>query len=602
MTSKFPSKKSDIIHLIDEEVANNRPDIVWAVYSRKSRVKPNDPGYSMEYQPDVVEKYAREHGAKEVLFFEDVDKSGKNSKRDGFQDMLYAVKSGRVDVVAVHRIDRIFRNHRSTLELIDLLKKYKVKFVSVTENIDTDNWWGRLVLAVLSSLAEAYVLQTSDRNREIFEAVRAKGKQLGRHPLGYCNGLCSTCTDFNGDGYCPLYGGFDRPESKRGTLMVPHPIDRHVIVLIYDIYKQGMSFRDIANYLNNSLMPLPDGSQVKYRPRGLYGKKRKEGEQKFNRESIRIILSNPDYAGYVPEKRRPPLSMEDDLEHPENIPNPKIEGNAREILALYPAQHDPLISYATWLEIQSLKKTRAGSPAKKKGTPARKYPLSGVVRCWECYETLEKEFTLRGSTGGRGHIYYRCAYVQDFAPSRRKKRKTPRIDGVNPIVDTVDRDLIARHKQIPAGKLEEQVDRLVSRLMVPLEWGDMIAAYFLADDGMADFDRAGYTFRQELQKLKDLHEAGHISGPELERKTRLLQNSLKELMPTSKPEGQEILKELRPFGGFWRKLQDGDKHILLSIIFDSLFFNSEGKLIRAVAHEPFDQMLDLPSDGLLADE
>jgi DNA invertase Pin-like site-specific DNA recombinase len=602
MTNNFPFDKGEIIRLVSEKTGKSRPDNVGAVYSRKSRLKPNDPGYSMEYQPEAAEKYAREHGAKEVIFFEDADRSGKNSKREGFQDLLQAVKSGRVDVVLVHRVDRIFRNHRSTLELVDLLKKYKVKFVSVTEKIDTDHWWGRLVLAVLSSLAEAYVLQTSDRNREIFNVVRSRGKQLGRNPLGYCNGLCSTCTDFNGEGYCPLFGGPDRPESLRGTLMVPHPIDRHAIVMIYALYRQGLSFRDIAEYLNNSLVTLPDGSQAKFRPRGLYGENRKEGEQEFNRESIRVILSNPDYAGYVPERRRPQLSMEDDLEHPENIPNAKIDGNAREILALYPAAHEPLIPYAEWQEVQSLKKTRVTAAPSSSGKPARKYPLSGVARCWECYETLEKEFTLRGSKGGRGHIYYRCAYAQDFAPSRRKNKKAPRIEGINPIMNTLDEHLAARHKQIPARKLEEQIDRLVSRLVIPREWEDMIAAYFLDDDGMATVDRAGYTFQQELQKVKDQYEAGLISGPELERKSRLLQNSLKELMPTSKAEGREVLDEIRPFGNFWRKLQDGDKHVLLGIIFDSLYFDREGKLIRALANEPFDQLLDLPSDGLILDD
>ncbi len=602
MTNKFPFDKGEINRLISEEVAKSRPDNVWAVYSRKSRVDPKDPGYSMEYQPEAAEKFAREHGAKEVLFFEDADRSGKNSKREGFQNLLHEIKSGRIDVVLVHRIDRIFRNHKSTLELVDLLKRHHVKLMSVTENIDTGTWWGRLVLAVLSSLAEAYVSQTSDRNREILGNVRSKGKQLGRYPLGYCNGLCSTCTDFNGKNYCPLYGGLDRPESMRGKLMIPHPIDRHAIVLIYDLYQQGLSFRDIQDYLNNSFVTLPDGSQVKFRPRGLYGKKRKEGEQEFNRESIRVILSNPDYAGYIPERRRPPLSMEDDLEHPENIPNPKINGNAREILNLYPAKHEPLIPYSLWQEVQSLKKTRAGSSAQKQGVPARKYPLSGVARCWECYDALEKEFTLRGSTGGGGYIYYRCSYTQDLAPSRRKNRKTSRIEGVNPIMNTADQKLLARHKQIPARKLEEQIDRLVSQMVIPHEWEDMIAAYFLDDDGMAAVDRAGHTFRQELQKLKDLHEAGYISGPELRRKTHLLQNSLKELMPTSKLEGREVLKELRPFGTFWQNLQNGDKHILLGIIFDSLYFNNEGKLICALPHEPFDRLLDIPSDGMFVVE
>lgn len=66
----------------------------------------------------------------------------------------------------MHRLDRLCRNLESLLKFIRIIKRYKVRLVSVTEQIDTDNWWGRLVLYVLGALAEMNIWQSSARTRE----------------------------------------------------------------------------------------------------------------------------------------------------------------------------------------------------------------------------------------------------------------------------------------------------------------------------------------------------------------------------------------------------------------------------------------------------
>lgn len=241
----------------------------WGIYTRVSRIDPRQPGYSMETQPDRGVELAKAEGAREIKIYEDPGQSGKNSKRDGLQQMIQDAKAGgRLDVIVFHRVDRLFRNLESLLELVNLLRKNKIKIISILEHIDTDNWWGRLVLVILGSLAEAYVLQVSENTVGGLRRRRFHGLHLGRLPLGYCNGLCSICNDENGRGYCPLYGGPDRPESKHGKIAILHPVDRHVIPLIFKLYQEGMSFREVANYLNNNSVALPDGTEVIFRPRG----------------------------------------------------------------------------------------------------------------------------------------------------------------------------------------------------------------------------------------------------------------------------------------------------------------------------------------------
>lgn len=320
-------------------------------------------------------------------------------------------------------------------------------------------------------------------------------------------------------------------------------------------------------------------------------------DRKFDRESVRAILENPFYTGQVARYRRPRFNLDDDLERPENILPPKVEGNAREVLELFAGQHEPLISLEIWQAVEFMRKSKASTPLKSSNA-TRIYPLSGVARCWECFETNGQEFSLRGSLGGGGIVYYRCAYLHDQSLKRGPKKES-RIEGINPVVHSVDNELARRHKHLRADKLESQVDSLLSKLFIPDAWDDWIAAYYLTDDGMAEFERAGYKYRQELQQLGDLFESGHLSKPDLERRTRIVQERLNSLKPSIRPEVKNAIDGLRPFSDIWQKLLNAEKRLVLASIFAGLFFDREGRLIRALAYEPFDSLLGLPADGLV---
>ncbi|RMH32699.1 MAG: recombinase family protein, partial [Gammaproteobacteria bacterium] len=395
---------------------------IWAVYARLSREEPGRYQYSKDTQINKAEAYARNHGAEQVLVYKDWDYSGKNSKRPEFQRLIRDIKAGRVDVVVVHRLDRLYRNLESLLHFIRLLKKCHVCLMSVTEAIDTDTWWGLSVLHMLGMLAEMWVRQTSERTNASLNRRARKGLPLGDLPLGYCNGLCSACTDPNGEGYCPLWGEPDRIESQGGRIPVPHPVDHYVVRWIVDSYHNGMSYHDIADYLNFHDFTLPDGTQVHFRTRGKKSDRKKPIEQQdrtFKRDSIRIIVGNIFYAGFVARYPSPDFSIEDNVEHPERIPTPKPKGNPREIVEKHPGQHKPLITLQLWEANQSIRKGRSNSPTNAR-RKTRIYPLTGVGRCWECKRQKRVE-SLRG-TLDHGLVYYRCAYTQKSIKRRSTRR------------------------------------------------------------------------------------------------------------------------------------------------------------------------------------
>mgnify|MGYP001154534155 CR=1 FL=1 len=126
------------------------------VYSRVSSIEPKGHSFSMDYQPDRSEEYARSKGWLVVASYADPDRTGRNSKRPGLQAMIRDIESGRATVIVVHRLDRLYRNLESLLRFMRFLRKHRVRLVSVTEQIDTESWWGRLVLYVLGALAEMH--------------------------------------------------------------------------------------------------------------------------------------------------------------------------------------------------------------------------------------------------------------------------------------------------------------------------------------------------------------------------------------------------------------------------------------------------------------
>lgn len=128
------------------------------------------------------EKFMAELMVEEVF----IDKiSGKNMDRPELKRMLDFIRKG--DSVIVESISRFARNTRDLLELIDILTKKEVSFISLKENIDTTTPTGKFMLTIFAAVAELereYILQ---RQREGIEIAKQQGKYVGRKPIALPN-------------------------------------------------------------------------------------------------------------------------------------------------------------------------------------------------------------------------------------------------------------------------------------------------------------------------------------------------------------------------------------------------------------------------------
>lgn len=118
----------------------------------------------------------KELGVDEVY----IDKASGKSKDNRAQlyTMLEYVRKG--DTVIVESISRFARNTKDLLELVEILTKKEVEFVSKKEAIDTTTPTGKFMLTIFGAVAELereYILQ---RQKEGIAIAKSEGKYKGR--------------------------------------------------------------------------------------------------------------------------------------------------------------------------------------------------------------------------------------------------------------------------------------------------------------------------------------------------------------------------------------------------------------------------------------
>lgn len=410
LAAYYQATGHDLRQALDATAAASRA-LRAANYIRLS--KEDESAHSLDTQPDLSHTFIVERGWRPVGTYADPDHTGRHSKRPELQRLIRDIKAGKIDVVVVHRLDRLYRNLEALLRFIRLLKRYHVRLISVSENIDLDNDWGYLVIYVLGGLAEYYVRNLSRRTLEGKLTRVKKGLLNGSFRFGYCNGLCSSCADPNGPGYCPHFG---LPDLGDGKVPIPHPIESVAVQMAFEWYAQGdVSDLDIAQRLNDYDYTLPDGRVVRFRTKGRPGWSQ---PGPFTRDSIRDILTNVVYTGVAAHYPSRPLSWDEDdptLSRMEDLS--RIALNRRIPDYLQKGQHQPLVSWSLYEQCRQIRRRKGKSPQRQQRA-VRVYPLSGIARCWPCSEQEGCGVPLRGISSNGGTRYYRCATLID----RRKQR------------------------------------------------------------------------------------------------------------------------------------------------------------------------------------
>ncbi len=162
-----------------------------AIYTRKSTEEGLDQKFnSLHAQREAVEAYVLSQRTEGWVAlpdkYDDGGFTGANTDRPAFQRLLKDIDAGRVDIVAVYKIDRLSRSISDFVQTLEQFNAHDVGFVSTTQSFDTSNSSGRLMLNILVSFGVYERELIAERTRDKMAAARRKGMWTGGQPvLGY---------------------------------------------------------------------------------------------------------------------------------------------------------------------------------------------------------------------------------------------------------------------------------------------------------------------------------------------------------------------------------------------------------------------------------
>ncbi|WP_165310669.1 recombinase family protein [Microbacterium protaetiae] len=241
-------------------------------------------GFSIPAQRDAIRRAAAEAGAMIVEEFIDAGETATNARRPDLQRMLSYIKSNRVDLCIVHKLDRLARNRADDVAIHLALRQAGVTLVSVTENID-ETPTGMLLHGIMSTIAEFYSRNLAGEVTKGLQQKAASGGTVTKAPLGYLNVRERD------------------PQGREVRTVTVDPERAPLVAWAFEAYAAGnRSLSDLADELAaRGLTSLPTPKRPA-KPIGV--------------STLQRMLRNPYYKGDIVYKGARHLGIHDRLVHP----------------------------------------------------------------------------------------------------------------------------------------------------------------------------------------------------------------------------------------------------------------------------------------------
>lgn len=151
-------------------------------YVRVSTEEQASHGVSLAAQEAKLRSYCELYDHELVEVIVDAGVSAKTLNRPGLQQALGMLRSDAAQGLLVLKLDRLTRSVRDLGELLDTYFQ-KSALISIQEQCDTSSAAGRLVLNVMTSVAQWERETTSERTKTALAYKKTQGVVLGRPAL-----------------------------------------------------------------------------------------------------------------------------------------------------------------------------------------------------------------------------------------------------------------------------------------------------------------------------------------------------------------------------------------------------------------------------------
>ena len=502
-------------------------------YTRVSTVMQVD-GYSLDAQKARIKGYADYNGYEIVGEYEDAGKSGKSIEgRAQFCQMLEDIKSSKdgVAYVLVFKLSRFGRNAADILSTLQTMQDFGVNLISVEDGIDSSKGAGKLMISVLSAVAEI--------ERENIRIQTMEGR-IQKAREGRWNG-----------GFAPY--GYQLEDGK----LIINEAEAEAIRIIYDQYVHtDMGANGISKYLENH---------------GIRKIARQNGKNPlFDASLIRKILKNPVYCGKIAYGR---CKME------------KVRGTRdeykrveQENYLLSDGLHEPIVSEEDWQAAQ----VKLLAQAKKyehvnRGKDEHVHLLSGLVKCPICGAGMYGNKCIKHKKDGtkyKDFYYYGCKHRSMLRGHKCDYKKQIREELLDGAVAEVIVKLVSNPKF--AAVMQEKINRKVDTEAIDQEIAvyekQLRQHYLIKTKLMEEIDSLDPDDRHYVRMKADLNDRLYRMYDKIEETEAFLieARAKKQAIEAEKLTGDNIYKALICFEKLYGAMNDMERRQLMECLISEI--------------------------------
>ena len=459
---------------------------IAGVYIRVSTEDQAREGFSLGEQEEKLLQLCKFKELEVYKVYKDAGISAKDMEhRPQFQEMLKDMKEGKLNYIVAYKLDRITRSVRDLEELISVLEQYNCFLLCDRDDVNTSTANGRFFVRMLTVLSQLEIEIVSERTKFGLNGAIKSGHIPGQRPFGY--------------------------KSAEDKKMIIDNTTRPYVEKIFDMYLEGKSFQQIANY---------------FKKNKIFTKKN------WKDTTIQKIIDNKIYMGDYEQYKR--IGKQVNLE-------PIVYMNVVE----------PIISRAKWEECQRQKERN-----QRTYTRDRVYTFFQRLKCPSCSRIMK----CKGSGGTkRKYMYYTCEHchinfnedhvehlLRDFIydlleyDMAVKKFFLPVLEDKTNNIDTASIDKEIRD-------LEKQRNRIKDLYIKGIvEIDDFKEDYKLIEDKLANLESK----KIELINLETFNYSSHelLAERDLEREKMIRLDTLNTVLKTKwngmdKSEKQEFISK-----------------------------------------------------------
>ena len=503
------------------------------IYTRVSTSMQID-GYSLDAQKSRMKAFCEYNDYEIAGEYEDAGKSGKSIEgRAAFNRMLEDIKSGKDELsfVLVFKLSRFGRNAADVLATLQTMQDFGVNLICVEDGIDSSKEAGKLMISVLSAVAE---IERENIRIQTMEGRMQKARE------GKWNG-----------GFAPY--GYKLVD---GRLEINEEEAKAIRIIFEQYVNTDMGANGIAKYLENH---------------GVEKIARQNGKNPlFDAALIRRILKNPVYCGKIAYGRRK---------------TEKIHGTRNDYhlveqddYLLVDGLHEAIVSEDVWNVAQEkIERYAKEYEHVNKQKNEKVHMLSGIIKCPICGSGMYGNKSIKHRKDGtryRDFFYYGCKHRNMTRGHKCDYKKQINEELIDSAVSEVIKKLVSNPKfaELMREKINMQVDTSELDQEIANYEKQLRQFYNAKDVILSDIDALDYEDRHYKRRKSDLEDRLYKAYDKMDEIENALSGvkAKKRSIMADKVTGDNIYKALIYFDDFYDKMDESERREFMTVLLDNI--------------------------------